>query len=874
MEFYQKKIETVISNLKTNIEAGLDKQKISSRLEKYGQNIIAESKKVSPIKIFLKQFLSPLMFILLIATVLSLFIGDNKDAIVIFAAVIINVIVGFIQEWKAEKSAQALKQYEVLYCNVIRDGKQIKIEAKYLVPGDIVLLSAGQKVPADIRLTHLTEFRVEEALLTGESKPIQKNTDQIEEDVTIGDRKNIAFSGTNILSGKATGIVIATGSNTQLGKIAMLVEQTEEIKTPLQKQMTKFSWILGAIFSVVTFFVFILGLIKGISFYEMAMTSIALGVAAIPEGLLVAVTVILAIGMQKMLKRKALVRHLIAAETLGSVSVICTDKTGTLTEGKMKVTKIVTKDNDYSLTTDVKLSEQQDIKNIILAAVLNNDAQLQEDSKKTIGHPTEIALLQLADDLKVNIKNIQEKYKRIGEIPFSSDLKYMATLHQFNDHQKIIVKGAPEKIFAMCDSSNIQNFKDSANKMAEQGLRILAFAQKQNHKFDLKKDLTGLSIIGLVGIEDPLRPEAKDNIEELTKAGIRVVLVTGDHKNTAINIATRAGIEIKNGTITGTELDQMSDKELKDKIEQTDVFARVDPRHKIRIVNAWKAKGKSIAMIGDGVNDAPALKAADIGVALGSGSDVAHEISDMVLLDNNLSSIDAAVKEGRTIFENIRKVIVYLMTDSFSEIVLIAGSLLLGLPLPILATQILWINLVTDGLPYLALTVEPPEEDIMLEKPREKNEPIINKEMKILIFIIGLITDLGLFLLYIGLLKFKFNLSHIRTMIFTALSIDSLLYIFSVRNMHKTLFKSHPLKNKWLIPAVLAGFLTQLIVIYLPSLQKLFYTIPLSISEWGIILILSLLKITGIEITKHFFIIKKKKHLMLKKKKALQKSNF
>ncbi|MFH1461336.1 MAG: HAD-IC family P-type ATPase [bacterium] len=857
MKFYQKKLETVLSDLKTNLNTGLDEKEINIKQEQYGQNIIKETQKTSAFKILIKQFLSPLMFILLIAASISFFVGEVKDALVISIAVLLNVIIGFIQEWKADKSAQALKKYEVLYCNVIRDSKQTKIEAKNLVPGDIVILTAGQKIPADIRLAHLTSFKVDESLLTGESRPVEKNISEITQDVTIGDRKNMAFSGTNVLNGKGIGIVIAIGTNTQLGKIATMVSQTKQIETPLQEQIKKLSWILGGFFLFIIFIVFILGLIKGISFYEIAMLSIALGVASIPEGLLIAVTVILAIGMQKMLKRKALVRHLIAAETLGSVSVICTDKTGTLTQGHMKVTKIITKENEFSLDEkNNNLLNHQDLKNIILASIINNDAQLEKDSQKTIGHPTEIALLQLANDLNINIKSIKDKYKRIDEIPFSSDLKYMATIHQFDDHQKLTVKGAPEKIFGMCNQNNIEYFKKSAEKMALEGFRILAFAQKENHKFDFKKDLTQLELIGLVGIEDPLRPETKDTIEELSRAGITIVLVTGDHKETAKNIAIKAGIKIKDGTITGEELDKMSDKQLKDKIKDTTIFARVDPRHKIKIVEAWKSIGKSVAMIGDGVNDAPALKAADIGVALGSGSDVAHDISDIVLLDNNLSSIDAAVKEGRTIFENIRKVIVYLMTDSFGEIVLITGSLIANLPIPITAMQILWINIISDGLPYLGLAKEPAEEEIMLKPPRNKNESIINKEMILIIFFVGILTDLILFIIFIYFLKLNLQINHIRTIIFNTLSINSLFYIFSLRSLNKSIFKINIFSNKWIVYPVIIGLIAQISVTHIPILQKLLNTVSLNSFEWFIILSLSLIKITGIEIIKYFFIKK------------------
>ncbi len=864
MKFYQITTDQVVKDLKTNIQKGLTLKQAKKRLQEHGPNIIPEKKPPSTFLIFIKQFLSPLMFILLFAAIISVLIGEAKDAIVISIAVAMNTILGFIQEFKAEKAAQALKKFEVKHCNVKRDGKIVNIEAKNLVPGDIVLLSAGSRVPADIKLTHVIDFTIQEAILTGEAKPITKNIAPIEKDVTVGDRFCMAFSGTNVLSGKAEGIVTKTGSQTYLGKVVELVTTTKKESTPLQNQIKKLSWFLGAIFLAVIIIIFFLGLIKGIPIHQITMIGIALAVAAIPEGLLVAVTVILAIGMQRMLKRHALVRHLIAAETLGSVSVICTDKTGTLTLGHMQVVKIITKPFD-KLSSSLRLRRTSRVnggekKDILIASVLNNDAQLKPRSKKATGNPTEIALIQYADSLGINIDQIRLKYQRINEIPFSSDLKYMATIHQFDNYEKLIVKGAPEKIFAMCDNRIVENFKKLANDMAKKGLRLLAIAQKDAKKIDLKKDLYGLEFLGLIGIQDPLRPQAKATVNKLKNAGIRVVLVTGDHKDTALSIARQANIvHEKNGILTGEQLDKITDAQLKKEIDKIDIFARVDPRHKIRIVYAWQARGKSVAMTGDGVNDAPALKAADIGVALGSGSDVAHEISDMVLLDNNLSTIDAAVKEGRTIFDNIRKVITYLMVDSFGEIVLIGGSLLIGLPLPLLASQILWINLITDGPASLALTVEPSEPEIMKEKPKKKNENILNREMKILIFIIGIITDIGLFALYLILLLYKFNLQHIRTIIFTAFAINSLFYVFSIRSMRTSIFRTNPFSNIWLLVAVVVGFFTQISAIYLPPLQKLFSTIPLNIFEWGIVITLALVKIVAIEITKDFFLIKKKR---------------
>ena len=845
MQPYQIDIKSLYENLKTNPESGLTQKEASVRLQKYGLNKIKDEKKVSPFIIFLRQFLSPLMYILLIAAIASFIIGEVKDSIVISIAVLINVIIGFIQEWRAEKAVISLKAYEVHHCNIIRDGKQETIKAENLVPGDIVLLAAGSRIPADIRLSYAVDFTVEEAILTGESKAIKKNTQAIEKEAPLGDQSNMAFSGTYAISGKAKGIVTATGPKTELGKIALLIIETKEEATPLQLQIKRFGWFLGWLMLAIVSFVFILGLLKHFPIKSLFTTSIALAVAAIPEGLLVAVTVVLAIGMQRMLKRKALVRHLIAAETLGSVSVICTDKTGTLTKGYMAVEKVITKDSDALLRAGSKIPN--DVYELLQAAALNNDANLTQRT----GNPTEVALLEAANTANIKVEQIQKDLTRIDEIPFSSDLKYMATVHKIDSAQRLIVKGAPEKIFTMCsfDEKTKKYFETKAHEMTQAGLRVLALAYKDKDQIDLKTGLNNLEILGITGLQDPLRIHAAQTVSELTNAGIRTVVVTGDHKDTATNIARGAGIKISD-VMTGVELDKISDEELYEKIDRIDLFARVDPKHKIRIVDAWQKRGESVAMIGDGVNDAPALKSADIGVALGSGSDVTHEISDMVLLNNNLSTISAAVKQGRIIFDNIRKIIVYLMADSFSEIILILGSLLMGLPLPILATQIFWINLVTDGFPDLALTMEPGEPEVMTEPPRAKDEPIMNKQMKILIFIIGIVTDLGLFGLYLGLLKTGFDIIHIRTIMFTALAIDSLLYVFSVRTMRSSIFRVNPFKNKWLNIAVIAGALVQLAAVYLPPLQKLFSTIPLGATEWGIILVLSLVKIVGIEVTK------------------------
>lgn len=861
---YQQPAQAVAEKYTTNVHTGLQDGDAKTRLEKTGPNTLPKKKPTSPFTILFSQFLSPLMFILMIAAAASLVIVEYTDAIVIGLAAAINVIVGFIQEWRAERAAEALREYEVPHATVRRDGATSIISARELVPGDIVLLAAGARVPADIRLTYVSSYRVEEALLTGESAPVSKTIEPLQTNLTIGDRTNMAYAGTYSLEGKAEGIVVATGQATALGDIVRLMIETEEHATPLQEQIRRLSWILGGLMGVILVGIMVLGFIKGLGWHQILTLSIALAVAAIPEGLLVAVTVILAVGMQRMLKRKALVRRLVAAETLGSVSVICTDKTGTLTQGRMAVVKIVTPQQEIELREPRDYSEDGDIKLALFAGALNNDAELSSDRHRRIGDPTEIALLEAAYDARLEITNIRTSYPRVEEIPFSEERKYMATVHDVADGQWLIVKGAPEVVFAMADGGPYkQRFVEKTEEMAHEGLRVLAFATRTADTISINGDLGTLEIVALVGMQDPLRPRAASTVKELEAAGIKLVLVTGDHRETAIGIARGAGVDVRSeGVMTGIELAALNEEELSKKITTIDVFARVDPSQKIRIVDAWQANGETVAMTGDGVNDAPALKAADIGVALGSGSDVSHETADMVLLDDNLSTIVAAVRQGRIIFDNIRKVIVYLLADSFSEIVLIAGSLLLGLPLPFTAAQILWINLVTDGFPHLALTMEPGEKGIMRAKPRPKGDPVINQQMKILIFIVGIVTDLGLFGLFWYLLSTELGIGHVRTVMFAALAFDSLLYVFSVRNLHTTIFKTNPFRNWWLNIAVIAGALVQCAALYVPFLQKLLNTVSLTITDWCIILVLSVVKLVCIELTKLWFVHKERQNVM------------
>jgi len=851
---------SVAQHFNVNVERGLSERQVNQRLQDSGPNALPKQKATSRVTIFFRQFLSPLMFMLLIAACVSLLLGEFKDSIVILLAVGLNVSVGFIQEWNAEKTARLLQSFEAAYCRVIRAGNTRKISADLLVPGDIVILRAGVRLPADIRLTHVVDFTTDEALLTGESKPIKKNTERLEDECTVGDQNNMAFAGSFVSQGKATGIVVATGGKTQLGQIALLAEQTEQKLTPLQVQINRFSWWLGGIVISITIGVGFICLFRGMLLHQILTVSIALAVAAIPEGLLVSVTAILAIGMYRMLKRKSLIRHLVAAETLGSVSVICTDKTGTLTEGKMRVVRIVTLNHDIDIVKGEpsELINKPEIRELLTACVVNNDASIDPVRNILVGQPTETALYQLACDANLDIPKICDEYKRLHEFPFSSDHKYMATLHPRGDGQWLVVKGAPEKVFAFCDANdhNIERFRAFEAAMSGRGLRLLAVAVARGKEFDVHNIKPQLTCIGLIGIQDPLRAKASHTVETLAKAGIRTVIVTGDHVKTASNIAHQVGLAIgEENVMTGLQLDAMTQEDLNESIVNIDLFARVEPRHKIAIVKAWQACGQAVAMIGDGVNDTPALKAADIGIALGDGSDVAHEISDIVLLNNDLSTIVAAVHEGRTIFENIRKVIVYLLTDSFGVIILIAGALLLGFELPLLASQILWINLISDGFPNLALTVEPPEAGIMQQPPRKKNEPILNREMKVLIFGVGIFTDIVILILYICLILYSsYALDHVRTIIFSTLAINSLFYVFAVKSLKKSIFEIDLLSNRWLLVTVFGGIGIQLLVVYTPFLQKLFSTVPMGIFEWLIVGCLCMIKVVAIEITKYFFI--------------------
>ena len=832
----------------------------------------------------------------MVAGIVLFFLADVTDALVIFFAVVINTIFGFWQENKANKAISELRKIVKHLAKVLRDGHEVEINSSELVPGDIIFVQSGDKVPADCRLIESNDLQTIEATLTGESAPSSKNNKLLKLGTYMADRKNIIYMGTSIVRGKGLAIVCNTGLNTEIGSITKLIKETVEEKTPLQYNLSQFSKWLTILVVSLSLLVFIVGILMQKDPLEMFIIAVALSVAAIPEGLIIAVTIILTIGMQFILKKKALVRKLVATETLGSVSVICTDKTGTLTEGKMQVSNIITADKEYKITkyTDLSGTEVEKVRDLISkASIICNEAVVENpesglEELKIIGSPTEKALLIAAIESGYNPKLLNSEYISIDEIPFDSEKKYMATLchHKKADHQHIFTKGAPEVIFKFCTKVMINGktetltpeklnyLKKKYEAMTRKGLRLLAFAYKTGKS--LKKcgdEMNDLVFLGFVAIKDPLRAEAKEALLLCKSAGIRTVIITGDHRLTAKAIFDELGFKTDGNIVEGSELDNWTDEELKSKVVNIDIYARVEPRHKLRVVDAWQARGEVVAMTGDGINDAPALKSADIGIALGDGSDVTKETADIILLDNNFQVIVAAIEQGRVIFENIRKVILYLLSSAFSEIVLIIAALFFGLPLPILATQILWINLVADGLPNIAMTLEPGEPAVMQDKPRKKSEPILNREMKILIFIIGVLTDIVPFLFYLYLLFIvgQENIDYIRTIIFALLGVSSLMFVFSIRSLRRSIFTKNIFSNKYLIGAILISLLLLIAPIYIPFLQNIFKTVSLGSQEWLIIIALGLVKLIFIEIVKYYFIIKNKNNFKRQNSQIISK---
>ena len=857
-------IGDTLRKLGSNISTGLNSKEVEKRFNTYGKNKLNEKKKENIFIRFLKQFNDFMIIILIIASIISAVVSnmqgsnDYFDSIIIIAIVVFNAIMGLIQESKAEKSLEALQKMSAPTCKVKRNGKIEIVKGEDVVPGDIILLEAGNYVPADCRLISSYNLKIEESTLTGENAPVEKTSDIIlKEKVPVGDMLNMAFATTVVVNGHGEAVVTETGMNTKVGKIAKMIITNESPETPLQKKLGQVGKSLGISCLIICVLIFIIGLIKKIEPIEMFMTSVGLAVAAIPEGLPAIVTIMLSIGVTKMARKNSIIRKLPAVETLGSSSVICSDKTGTLTQNKMQVTKICD-------ITGEKIDSQT--RNFILEiASMCTDVDIN-NKKETTGEPTEVAIVNAALNYGINKNELYLNMNRINDIPFDSNRKMMTTIHRIGNKYRIITKGAPDVILKRCNkyynngnvsilnTSVINSIENLNTNMANNALRVLAVAyldvENLPSKIESNAIEQNLIFVGLMGMIDPPREGVKEAVETCRRAGIKTVMITGDHLATAKAIAKDLGILRNNNlAITGEELDKIPQIILERDIMKYSVFARVSPEHKVRIVKAFRSTGAVVAMTGDGVNDAPALKNADIGIAMGlNGTDVAKNAADMVLTDDNFVTIVEAVKQGRNIFENIRKAIHFLIATNIGEIVTIFLGLLLGLKSPLLAIQLLWVNLVTDSLPAIALGLEPPEKDIMNKKPRDSRKSIFADGLWGKIFAEG--TMLGvLTLLAFSIGNNLYNIEVGRTMAFVSLGILELVHSFNVKS-EASIFKVGLFENKYLIGAFLLGVLLQVLVVIIPPVANIFKLVPLNGIQWLYTFGISILPLIIIEVQK------------------------
>lgn len=851
--WYQMREDELYREFNTD-KNGLSAGESQKRLSQYGHNRLEEKPGKSPLLIFFEQFTNLLILILIIAAVISAFIGDLIDTIVILAIVLLNAVIGFFQEYRAERALSALKKLEIPAATIIRDGKHQQIPATEIIPGDIVVLTAGEIVPADIRLIESPNLMIDESSLTGESTPVEKSTNIISEETSLADRRNMTFKGTVITYGRGVGIVVTTGMSTELGRIAYLLQETEKIKTPLQIKLDVMGKRLAVVALLLCLIIFIAGVWRGESLQLMSLTSISLAVAAIPESLPAVITIVLALGAYRMSKVNALIRKLPAVETLGCVTAICSDKTGTLTQNKMKVEFIY---DGKELKKKWSL-DTSDMNLIFKAMTLCNDASIDND--KGIGDPTEIALLKAASEIGIHKHELEKRYSRINEIPFDSFKKRMTTINSSPDNQEIyltFMKGSVDSVLDICsiDSNMKEQILKANEKMAADGIRVLALAYREIEKGislkDVEKDFI---FLGLVGMIDPPREEAYEAVKICMKAGIVPIMITGDHPITAQAIAKRLGITNENGQIiTGRDMELLEPAHLNNLLSSVRVFARVSPEDKIRIVTSLKDKGHIVAMTGDGVNDAPALKKADIGIAMGiTGTDVSKEASDIILRDDNFATIVKAVYEGRVIYDNIRKFIRYMLSTNSGEILTMFFALMIGMPLPVLPIQILWINLVTDSFPALALGVEPAEKDVMNRPPRDPKESIFARGLWQHIIWVGLLMSFGTLGVMAWGLKHD-DLEHARSMVFFTLAGFQMFHVMAIRSERESIFTLGLLSNKPLLGAVLLTFLLQLMITYIPILQRIFKTAPLSAIELFICITISFSVFIAVEVEKAYF---------------------
>ena len=912
-------IEEVCEKLHTSLEKGLSRKEAKVRLERHGLNELQERPRPGLWQIFLAQFNNFLVLILLAASVVSFFLGEYLDAGAIMAIVFLNAVLGTMQEHRAEEALAALKRMSVPEVKALRDGHFVTVPAKEIVPGDVVLLESGNYVPADVRLSESFNLRIDEAPLTGESMPVAKRAEVVlDEKTPVSERYNMAYMGTLVTYGRGKGIVVATGMDTQMGLIAEMIQAYEDEPTPLQVKLDELGKVLGVLTLAICGVVFAVGVWRdtgiGLAFQdgflaylkafrhelvEMFMTAVSLAIAAVPEGLPAVVTICLALGLQKMARRHALIRRLPAVETLGSATIICSDKTGTLTRNEMTVVQIYADDTLIHVTGEgyepkgsfqvdhqpIDLDAYPEARYLLLSALLCNDAYLEVDEEegqrtwRIVGDPTEGALIVAAAKAGMWKEEAERRWPRVGEIPFDPQRKRMSTIHKVNSsppfHESdkpyvVCVKGAPDIILELCafiardgrvrplTQDDKEDILGSNEALATNALRVLGVAYRtlehvsqEPSPDEVERDLV---FLGLIGMIDPARPEVKPAIEKARAAGIKTVMITGDHRNTAEAIAREIGLlpPHEQSVLSGTELDGLDDEEFERRVESIRVYARVSPQHKVRIVEALKRKGHVVAMTGDGINDAPALRRADIGVAMGiTGTDVSKETSDMVLTDDNYASIVAAIEEGRVIYSNIRKFVYYLLSCNVGEILIVFFAMLMGLPLPLTAIQLLWLNLLTDGAPALALGLEKGDPDVMKRPPRPPKEPLINQEMRLGIIIQSVfITTATLAAFILGLRQFSQEVA--RTIAFSTLVLSELLRAYTSRSEHFSIFSIGPFSNRFMQWAVGLSLLLLLTVIYIPFLNPVFDTAPLGLAEWALVLLFIPLPAVAAELTKPF----------------------
>jgi P-type Ca2+ transporter type 2C len=864
-------LESAIQKLKTDAVKGLTNAEVALRIGKYGQNVLPKSRGSRWWAFFIRQFTSPLVYILLIGAGLTAYLGEWIDMSVILLAVMVNVAVGFWQEFRSNNILEKLSQIVEVHALVMRGGSVHEISADEVVPGDVLVLKPGSRVPADARVVEAKNLEVDEALLTGESAPARKLNTCIPDSAVLGDRDNIVHMGTNIVRGEGTAVVVATGGKTELGHIAHLTNMAEDDPTPLQHKMAHLGKVLAILVGIASVIIFFLGIFEGHSLEEMFTTAIAVAVAAIPEGLPAAISIVLAVAAQRTLGNKGVIKRLLAAETLGSATVIVSDKTGTLTEGQMKVERVIT----YG-AEDMHLRE-------VLA--LSNEAVLENKDGELLsrGEVTDKAKMDAFVHAGGDYDELMKREPRVSLLPFDPEWKYIASLHKKERGYTLYVTGAPETILSLStgimEADGVELLKNARKNdlrkeyeaLAGEGYRMIALAERKvsvgviSHGTDLEDDsvreklVNKLVFLGFAVMRDPIRATVRESLHSAREAGVHSIMLTGDHLLTARAVGRELGFkDTPEAVIEGEEIEKLTNKELSERLPSLEIGARVNPEHKMRIVNLLQRSGQVVAMTGDGVNDAPALKASDIGVALNSGTEIAKSASDLILLDNSYTTIVSAIKQGRIAFDNIRKVTVFLLAGSFSELILIMVPLFLGIALPLTAVQILWTNLVEDTMPNVALAFEPGEDDVMKRKPIERREPVLNQESKIMIFVVGIFVDFVLLALFLFLyFQTDFAIEYIRTIIFAALGLDTFFYIYSIKSLRKPIYAYNLFSNRLLFVTTIIGVGLMLAAIYVPFLNSILATVPLHASAWVYIIGLSMLKLLGIEIAKWWFIHRK-----------------